>query len=44
MDIPFLIYDVLTSYDPRQANQSISDEDVLQFAHQQQRVVITLNG
>lgn len=36
-------YDVLTSYDAGQANQSISDEDVLQFAHQLYRVVITLN-
>lgn len=36
-------YDVLTSYDAGQANQGISDEDVLTFATQQQRVVITLN-
>lgn len=33
----------MTSYDAGQANQSISDEDVLQFADQQQQVVITLN-
>ncbi len=36
-------YDVLTSYEAGQANQSISDEEVLNFAHEQQRVVITLN-
>ncbi len=36
-------YDVLTSYDAGQANQGIPDEDVLAFATQQDRVVITLN-
>ncbi len=36
-------YDVLTSYDAGQANQGIPDEDVLTFATQQERVVITLN-
>lgn len=36
-------YDVLTSQEAGQANQSISDADVLNFAHQNQRVVITLN-
>ncbi len=36
-------YDVLTSSEAGQANQSISDEDVLNFAHEKQRVVITLN-
>ena len=36
-------YDVLTSQDAGQANQSISDPDVLKFAHEQKRVVITLN-
>ncbi|MBW4563994.1 MAG: DUF5615 family PIN-like protein [Mojavia pulchra JT2-VF2] len=36
-------YDVLTSYEAGQANQSISDEEVLNFAHEQERVVITLN-
>ncbi len=36
-------YDVLTSYDAGQANQSIPDEDVLAFATEQERVVITLN-
>ncbi|MBD2681127.1 MULTISPECIES: DUF5615 family PIN-like protein [Nostoc] len=36
-------YDVLTSYEAGQANQSISDEEVLNFAHEQQRVMITLN-
>lgn len=36
-------YDVLTSYDAGQANQGIPDEDVLIFATQQERVVITLN-
>ncbi|MBH8567070.1 DUF5615 family PIN-like protein [Nostoc sp. CENA67] len=36
-------YDVLTSYEAGQANQSISDAEVLNFAHEQERVVITLN-
>jgi hypothetical protein len=36
-------YDVLTSYEAGQANQGIPDEDVLTFATQQERVVITLN-
>jgi len=36
-------YNVLTSYDAGQANQGIPDEDVLTFAIQQERAVITLN-
>ena len=36
-------YDILTSYEAGQANQSISDEDVLHFAYERERVVITLN-
>ena len=36
-------YDFLTSYDAGQANQGIPDEDVLTFAIEQERVVITLN-
>jgi uncharacterized protein with PIN domain len=36
-------YDVLTSYEAGQANQSISDENVLNFAQERERVVITLN-
>ncbi len=36
-------YDVLTSRDAGQANQSISDENVLKFAQELERVVITLN-
>ncbi|BAY25598.1 hypothetical protein NIES2100_54040 [Calothrix sp. NIES-2100] len=36
-------YDVLTSYEAGQANQGIPDEEVLNFATQNQRVVITLN-
>ncbi|MDZ8263254.1 DUF5615 family PIN-like protein [Nostoc sp. ChiQUE01b] len=36
-------YDVLTSQEAGQANLGISDEDVLTFATQNQRVVITLN-
>jgi len=36
-------YDVLTSQEAGQANQGIPDEDVLNFATQNQRVVITLN-
>ena len=36
-------YDVFTSQEAGQANLSISDADVLKFAHEQNRVVITLN-
>jgi predicted nuclease of predicted toxin-antitoxin system len=36
-------YDVLTSYEAGQANQGIPDEEVLIFATQNQRIVITLN-
>jgi predicted nuclease of predicted toxin-antitoxin system len=36
-------YDVLTSQEAGQANQSISDLDVLKFAQENERVVITLN-
>ncbi|NEZ54301.1 DUF5615 family PIN-like protein [Adonisia turfae] len=36
-------YDVLTSYDAGQANQGIPDKDVLTYATQNNRVVITLN-
>ena len=36
-------YDVLTSYEAGQANQSIDDAKVIRFAHKSQRVVITLN-
>ena len=36
-------YDVLTSYEAGQANLGIPDEDVLTFATQQGRAVITLN-
>lgn len=36
-------YDVLTSYEAGQANQSISDENVLKFAQERERVVITFN-
>jgi len=36
-------YDVLTSYEAGQANIGIPDEDVLDFATQQARCVITLN-
>ncbi|MBD2310779.1 DUF5615 family PIN-like protein [Desertifilum sp. FACHB-1129] len=43
MELRRLGYDVLTSYDARQANKSIPDRDVLIFATQQERVVITLN-
>ncbi|MEG4497147.1 DUF5615 family PIN-like protein [Microcoleus sp. F10-C6] len=39
----YLGHDVLTSYDAKQANQGIPDDDVLKFAHQQERAVITLN-
>jgi predicted nuclease of predicted toxin-antitoxin system len=43
MELRRLGYDVLTSYDAGQANQGIPDEDVLTFATQQERAVITLN-
>jgi uncharacterized protein with PIN domain len=39
----YLGHDVLTSSEAGQANQGIPDDDVLKFAHQQERVVITLN-
>jgi len=39
----YLGHDVLTSYDAGQANQGIPDDDVLRFAHRQERVMITLN-
>lgn len=35
--------DVLTSYDASQANRGIPDEEVLRFATQQNRTVITFN-
>ena len=38
-----LDHEVLTSYEAGQANQGISDEDVLKFAHAKNRVIITLN-
>lgn len=36
-------HNVLTSYEAGQANQGISDDEVLTFATQQNRIVITLN-
>jgi len=36
-------HDVLTSYEAGQANQRIPDEQVIAFATQQNRVVLTLN-
>ena len=36
-------HDVLTSYEAGQANQSIQDKDVLAFATQQSRAVLTIN-
>lgn len=36
-------YDVLTSYEAGQANQGIPDEEVLDFAIQHERTIITLN-
>jgi Domain of unknown function (DUF5615) len=38
-----LEYDVLTSYEAGQANQGIPDDEVLAFATQDQRILITLN-
>ncbi|MFM7368915.1 MAG: DUF5615 family PIN-like protein, partial [Sphaerospermopsis kisseleviana] len=36
-------YDVLTSYEAGKANQSIPDDEVLAFATQEKRVLLTLN-
>jgi predicted nuclease of predicted toxin-antitoxin system len=36
-------YDVLTSYEAGQANQGIPDDEVLAYATEQNRAVITLN-
>ncbi len=36
-------HDVLTSYDSGKANQSIPDPDVLAFAVQEDRILVTLN-
>ncbi len=36
-------YDVLTSLDAGNANQRIPDEDVLKFAENQDRILLTLN-
>lgn len=41
--LKLLGHDVLTSSEAGQANQSISDEEVLKFAHAGERVLITLN-
>lgn len=38
-----LDYDVLTCIEAGQANQSVSDENVLKFAQEKNRIVITLN-
>ena len=38
-----LDYDVLTSYDAGQANQGIPDDEVLRFATEQNRAVISFN-
>jgi uncharacterized protein with PIN domain len=36
-------HDVLTSYEAGNANLGISDEDVVRFAHTQNRIVLTFN-
>lgn len=36
-------HDVLTSYEAGRANQKIPDDQVLAFAHEQKRAVLTLN-
>jgi hypothetical protein len=41
--LKWLDHEVLTSYEAGQANQGISDEDVLKFAHARRKVIITLN-
>ncbi len=38
-----LDYDILTSYEAGQANKSISDENVLKFAQERNKIIITLN-
>jgi len=38
-----LDYDVLTSYEAQQANKSISEEKVLKFAQERNKIIITLN-
>ncbi|MDF5707213.1 MAG: DUF5615 family PIN-like protein [Nostoc sp. S4] len=42
-ELGHLGYDILTSYEAGQANQGIPDEEVLIFATQNQRILITLN-
>ena len=39
-----LDYDVLTSYEAQQANKSISDENVLKFAQERNKLIITLKN
>ncbi len=36
-------HDVLTSFEAKNANLSISDEEVLDFAHKNNRIVLTFN-
>ena len=36
-------HDVLTTVESGKANQAISDEDVLAFAHEQARILVTFN-
>ena len=36
-------HDVLTSYEAKKANQSIPDDDVLSFATEQERALLTIN-
>jgi hypothetical protein len=36
-------HDVLTSHEAKRANQSIPDEEVLAFASQQGRAILTIN-
>jgi len=36
-------YDVLTTLEAGKAGQAVPDEDVLEFAREQQRVLVTLN-
>ena len=38
-----LNYNVLNSYEAQQANKSISDENVLKFAQEKNKIIITLN-
>jgi predicted nuclease of predicted toxin-antitoxin system len=41
--LPEIAHDVLTSYDAGRANQQIADADVLAYATDEQRILLTVN-